>query len=127
MKNKLYILLIASFQIFLTSELFSKEINFKASEIEILNDQNLTVATNGSAVIEEDEIILEGNKIEFFKEKSLIIIKRGKISKIDKSLEISSNLIEYNIDASYINFKGDVNIKNNLSNLIIKSKEIEYE
>ncbi len=127
MKNKLYILLIASFQIFLTSELFSKEINFKASEIEILNDQNLTVATNGSAVIEEDEIILEGNKIEFFKEKSLIIIKRGKISKIDKSLEISSNLIEYNIDASYINFKGDVNIKNNLSNLIIKSKEIEYD
>ena len=44
MKNKIYILLIIFIQIFLFGKINAKEVKFKAEEIEILREENLTVA-----------------------------------------------------------------------------------
>ena len=126
MKNKIFIIIIILCHIIFVNKLFSKEIDFQAKEIEILNDQNLTIAKNGTAIIKDDGVIIKGEIIEYFKDKSLLIINNGKISTVDKNFEINSNLIEYKIDESNIDFKSKVYLKDNINDLVIKSNEIKY-
>ena len=126
MKNKILIIITIFFQIIFANKLFSKEIDFQAKEIEILNDQNLTIAKNGTAIIKDDGVIIEGKTIEYFKDKSLLIINQGKISTIDKNFEIVSNLIEYKINESNLDFKGNVYLRDKNNNLVIKSDKINY-
>ena len=126
MKNKILIITIILCQIIFANKLFAKEIDFQAKEIEILNDQNLTIAKNGTAIIKDDGVIIKGEIIEYFKDKSLLIINKGKISTVDKNFEINSNLIEYKIDESNIDFKSKVYLKDNINDLVIKSNEIKY-
>ena len=126
MKNKILIILTILCQIIFANKLFAKEIDFQAKEIEILNDQNLTIAKNGTAIIKDDGVIIKGEILEYFKDKSLLIINKGKISTIDKNFEINSNLIEYKIDESNIDFKGKVYLKDNINYLVIESNKISY-
>ena len=126
MKNKIFIIIIILCHIIFVNKLFSKEIDFQAKEIEILNDQNLTIAKNGTAIIKDDGVIIKGEIIEYFKDKSLLIINKGKISTVDKNFEINSNLIEYKIDESNIDFKSKVYLKDNINDLVIKSNEIQF-
>ncbi len=126
MKNKIIIILVIFFQILSISKLFAKEIDFQAKEIEILKDQNLTIAKNGTAIIKSDGVIIKGEIIEYFKDRSLLIINRGKISTINKNFEINANIIEYKIDESNIDFKDNVYLKDNLNNLVIESNKINY-
>ena len=63
MKNSILIILLIFYQIFFFNKLFAKEIEFDASDIEINDNQNLTVANNGIAKIKDDGIIVEGIKI----------------------------------------------------------------
>ena len=103
MKNNILIILLIFYQILFFNKLFAKEIKFDASDIEINEGGNLTIANNGIAKIEDDGIIVEGVKIKYFKDQSLIVVEQGKISKIDLNLEITSGIIEYNLkDAKII-------------------------
>ena len=126
MKNKILIVITVLCQIIFANKLFAKEIDFQAKEIEILNDQNLTIAKNGTAIIKDDGVIIKGEILEYFKDKSLLIINKGKISTIDKNFEVNSNLIEYKIDKSNIDFKGKVYLKDNVNYLVIESNKISY-
>ena len=110
MKNNILIFLIITYHILFLNKLFAKEIVFDASDIEITNNQNLTIANNATAKIKDDEIIIEGIKIEYFKDKSLIVVSEGKIFKINLNLEIKSGKIEYNIEDGRINFENKVRI-----------------
>ena len=94
MKNNFLIIFLIFSYILLLDTVFAKEIKFDASEIEISNDQNLTTANNGTAKIKDEEIIIEGVKIEYFKDKALIIVNEGKILKIDFNIEIKSEKIK---------------------------------
>ncbi len=127
MKNSFFIILIIFFQILFFNKVLAKEIQFDASDIEILNDQNLTVANNGTATIRDDGLIIKGVKIKYFKDKALIFVNEGQISKIDKTLIINSNFIEYYVDSGQINFKNKVKINDYKNNLIIKTKNIKYD
>ena len=126
MKNKIIIAVVIFFQIIFSSKLLAKEVNFQAKEIEILKDQNLTIAKNGTAIIKDDGVIIKGEIIEYFKDKSLLIINRGKISTINKNFEINANIIEYKIDESNLDFKNEVYLKDNVNNLVIESNKINY-
>ncbi len=126
MKNKILIIIIILFQILLINKLFSKEIDFQATDIEFSNDQNLTIANNATAIIKDDGIIIEGKKIQYFKDKSFLIIERGKISSIDKNFEINSKIIEYKIDESSLNFENNIVINDGINNLMINSNKINY-
>ena len=53
MKNRIFIILIIFYQILFLNKTFSKEIEFDASDIEITNNQNLTIANNGVAKIKD--------------------------------------------------------------------------
>ena len=54
MKNSILIILIIFYQILFLNKTFGKEIEFDASDIEISNNQNLTIANNGIAIIKDD-------------------------------------------------------------------------
>ena len=127
MKNSTLIIFIIFYQILFLSKGFSNEIEFNASEIEITNNQNLTVANNAVATIKDDGVIIEGVKIEYFKDRSLIIVYNGKISKIDNSLTINSDFFEYSIDEGKLDFIDNVDIKDKKNNLIIYSDKINYD
>ena len=127
MKNSILIILLIFYQILFFNKLFAKEIEFDASDIEINDSQNLTIANNGIAKIEDDGIIIEGVKIKYFKDLSLIIVEQGKISKIDLNLKIKSGIIEYNLKDAKINFRDKVYINDEINNLVIYSDKIDYD
>ena len=127
MKNNILIILIIFYQILFLNKVFGKEIEFDASDIEITNNQNLTIANNGIAKIKEDGIVIEGVKIEYFKDKSLIVVNQGKISTIDINLKIQSDTIKYNIKDGKIYFTNKVKIDDKKNNLIINSDQIIYD
>ncbi len=127
MKNSILIILVIFYQILLLNKVFAEEIEFDASDIEIIDNQNLTIANNGIAKIKEDGIVVEGVKIKYFKDQSLIIVSQGKISKIDINLKIASDTIEYNLENRKINFTDKVRIDDKMNNLVIYSDKISYD
>ncbi len=127
MKNKILIIIIILFQLFLINKSFSNEIDFQATDIEISNDQNLTIANNGTAIVKDDGMVIKGKKIKYYKDKSLLIINKGKISSIDKNFEIKSEIIEYKINESNLNFENNIVINDGINNLIINSSKINYD
>ena len=114
-------------QIFLSVKINAKEVKFKAKEIEILREENLTIAYNGFATIEEDNVNLKGKEIKYYKEKSLLLVNEGTIIDTSKNLEISANNIEYKIDQSNLNFKQQVQIIDKQNGLKINSNIINYD
>ena len=126
MKNKIFIIITILFQLFFINKSFSNEIDFQATDIEISNDQNLTIANNGTAVFKDDGIVIKGKKIKYFKDKSLLIINGGKISSIGKNFEINSEIIEYKINESNLNFEKNIVINDGINNLVINSSKINY-
>ena len=127
MKNNISIILIIFCYLLFLNKTFGKEIEFDASDIEITNNQNLTIANNGIAKINDDGIIIEGVKIQYFKNESLIVVNQGKIKKIDINLEIKSDIIKYEIKEGKINFTNKVKIDDKKNNLIIYSDKINYD
>mgnify|MGYP000557187357 CR=1 FL=1 len=65
MNNKLIIIAIIFFQFFFINKIFSKEVEFNASEIEVIDQGNQTIAKNGSALVKEDNISVKGFTIKF--------------------------------------------------------------
>ena len=127
MKNKIFIIITILFQLILINKSFSNEIDFQATDIEISNDQNLTVANNATAIIKDDGITIKGKKIKYYKDKSLLIINNGKILSIDKNFEINSEIIEYKINESNLNFENNIVINDGINNLVINSNKINYD
>ena len=126
MKNSIFIIVIILYQSLFLNNVFSKEIEFNATDIEVVENQNLTIANNGSAIIKDDGIIIEGVKIKYFKDQSLIFVNEGIIKQIDRNLKINSNTIEYYIDEGKINFTNKIIINDQINNLIIYSDKINY-
>ena len=128
MKNKMLKKLIIIFlNLFFANLVSAQNIEFKASDIEFFQNQNLTIAKNGIVIIEKDRISAEGSEIKYFKDKSLLLIKEGKIIKTDENIEITSDNIEYRVDKSNLILKKNVKIKDKNNNLFINSNEISYD
>ena len=87
----------------------------------------MTVAKNGIVIIKDDKISAEGDEIKYFKDKSLLLIKEGKIFKSDENIEISSKNIEYKINESNLTMKNNVKIEDKKNNLFINSNKISYD
>ena len=127
MKNKILVIITIINLLFLAQKSFSQEIDLQAKDIEFSNDQNLTIANDATAIIKKDGIIIKGEKIEYFKDKSFLLIKNGKISSNDESFKIRSEFIEYKIDESNLILNKNVKLKDNVNNLIMESDKIEYD
>ena len=127
MKNKILVSLLIIFQIFLTNKIFSEEIEFNASEIEIFNEQDLTIANNATAIVKNDGITIEGLKIKYFKEKSLLLVNEAKIRKLNDNLEINANEVEYQINESKLFLKNTIDVYDKKNDISIASNQISYD
>ena len=127
MKNKISIIFVIFLQVFFTETLLSQEIEFNASNIEILNEKELTIANDAEALIKTDGIKVKGLVIKYFKSKSLLIVENGKISKIENNLEINANQIKYEINNSKLTLDNKIKIKDKQNNIIINSDKIIYD
>jgi len=127
MKNKFLVILIFFLQICFTKTLFSQEIEFNASNIEILNERELTIANDAEALIKADGVKVKGLVIKYFKAKSLLTVENGKISEIDKNLEINANKIKYEINNSKLTLDNNIKIKDKQNNILINSDKIIYD
>ena len=110
----------------MVNKLFSQEIDIQATDIEFINDQNLTIANNATAIVKKDGIIIKGEKVEYFKDDSFLLIKNGRILTTTKNFEIDSDIIQYKIDKSILYLRENVKVKDNVNNLLMSSNEIDY-
>ena len=127
MKNKISIIFIIFLQIFFTKTLFSQEVEFNASNIEILNEKELTIANDAEALIKKDGIKIEGLVIRYYKGKSLLTVENGKISNLNNNLEINANQINYEINDSKVTLNNKIKIIDNQNDIIINSDKIIYD
>ena len=126
MKNNFIILSIFIYSIFIFNNVNSFEIEFKAKEIEIINDKNLTIATNAETLIKKDNILIKGKKIEYFKKESLLKITNGVLINKELNLELKSDTINYNLESSKILLKDNIEIISINDNLIINSNALTF-
>ena len=71
--NKLFIYL--TFLFFTTSTLFSDEIEFEASNMDIKNDGNTILAYNSKTIILNENITITSKKAKYIKDKKIIIFE----------------------------------------------------
>jgi len=67
MKNRILFILVFLIHLTFVSVSFSKQVEFKAKNIEIIQDQDLTIANDALAIIDEDDVSIKGKKIQYFK------------------------------------------------------------
>ena len=63
MKNKFIIILIILIQFLYFNKIFSKEIQFSASEIEVVDEGNETIAKDGTVFIQKENVTASGKVI----------------------------------------------------------------
>ena len=127
MKNKISIIFIIFLQVFFYENSIFTRNWINASNIEILNEKELTIANDAEALIKKDRIKIEGLIIKYFKGKSLLTVENGKISKLDNNLEINANQINYEINNSKLKLDNKIKIKDNQNDIIINSDKIIYD
>ena len=126
MKNNFLLSLII--YIFLSSVLFANEFRFEAEKIQIIKDQNLILAENGTAFSEDSNIEIEANKFEYDKEKNLLkAFDKGTALIKSDNLKIQFDLMEVDQKKSIIKATGNVKIYDEKKELIIKTNSIVYD
>jgi LPS-assembly protein len=126
MKNNCLILILFIYSICIFNSVNANEIEFKAKEIEIIYDKNLTIAIDAETLIKKDNIFIKGKKIEYFEKESLLKITNGILINKDLNLELKSNIINYDIKDAKVLLKNDIEIISVDDNLEIKSNELIF-
>ena len=109
MKNKIIILkvFIYFFFIFFSNKAFADDLIFKATNILTSSDENIITATGGVKIIDPSGITIDGDEIEFNKDKSLLKVK-GNVVVVD---EINKNILKTN-EIIYYELLKIINTKN---------------
>jgi len=126
MKNNFFLIIIIVIQFLWINQSYAKQVEFKAKDIEIIKDKNLTIANDASVIIVEDSISIKGKKIEYYKDKQLLLVNDGIVLVEEKNLKIESDKISYDIDKSTLDLEGDIKIIDQNNNLAIYSNKINY-
>ena len=111
MKNKILLLIFATFILFVNLTL-AEEINFESNEIDILNKGELIKATGNVKAIVDSGLIISGDVAEYDKKKSILSIT-GNVSVDDKEKNIffETDQVIYNKDKEIIFTKGKTKSK----------------
>ena len=101
MKNKLFYFKIILLSFFLilnqTSTIYSKDLQFKATEILSFEEGDVIVGKNNAEAIIDGEFEIFADKFTYYKVKDLLIAE-GNVLAVDllKDIKISSNKIDFN-------------------------------
>jgi len=129
MKNNFFIIKFFVFfcLVIFPNKILSSEIKFTASEIKTLNDGNKIEASNGIKIKDPNGIIIDGNKFEYDKIKSIIKVK-GNIVILDNinNVIINTEEVIYLRSKNKIITRDITKIKFN-QNYIIETSNIIYD
>ena len=113
MKNN-FISKLLFFFIFFTNFLnvYSEELKFEASSIEIIDKDKILVAKDGVKILSGQEIVIDADQMRYDKEDKFLEAKGNiVITNIVKNIKIYSDKITYDKNLEKIISSGNVNIK----------------
>ena len=129
MKNNLKIVIFLFFFSILigNNKIYANEFTFNTSDIRITDNGNTTNAGAGTAYSKVDNIKIDGKNFKFDKSTSILITNDAKATLSGKNIEIKSDQLIYNQKTSTIKALGNVEIRNLLNNILLKSEEAIYK
>ena len=129
MKNNLKVLisLLFCFISFGNNKIYANEIFFNTKEINIIDNGNTTTAGVGSAYSKVDNIKIDGQSFKFDKRSSILISNNARATLPEENLEIKADQLIYDQKVSMVKALGNVQIKDLLNNIVLKSEEAIYK
>ena len=124
MKNNLYFLIILL--TFFENLSFAENYRFETSKIDIVNDENKIIATDGTAYSNDNNIEIKAKKFEYFNEIDFLKAFSGSAFIKSDNLIINFDQIELNKNNSIITASGNVKIIDTDKELEINSKRIIF-
>ena len=124
MKNNLYFLIILL--TFFENLSFAENYRFETSKIDIVNDENKIIATDGTAYSNDNNIEIKAKKFEYFNEIDFLKAFSGSAFIKSDNLVINFDQIELNKNNSIITASGNVKIIDTDKELEINSKRIIF-
>ena len=124
MKNNLYFLIILF--TFFENLSFAENYRFETSKIDIVNDENKIIATDGTAYSNDNNIEIKAKKFEYFNEIDFLKAFSGSAFIKSDNLVINFDQIELNKNNSIITASGNVKIIDTDKELEINSKQIIF-
>ena len=124
MKNNLYFLIILL--TFFENLSFAENYRFETSKIDIVNDENKIIATDGIAYSNDNNIEIKAKKFEYFNEIDFLKAFSGSAFIKSDNLVINFDQIELNKNNSIITASGNVKIIDTDKELEINSKQIIF-
>ena len=106
---------------------YSEELRFEASSIEIIDKDKIVIAKDGVKIFSGDEIVIDADQMRYDKEKKFLKAN-GNIEITNKieNIKIYSDYISYDKNIEKIISSGNVEIKFE-DNYTLNTKEIIYE
>ena len=108
------------------SNLYSEELKFEATSIEIIDKDKIIIAKEGVKILSGDEMVIDADQMKYDKEKRLLKASGNiVISNQIKNIKIISNNITYDKNIEKIVSSGNVEITFE-DNITLNTKEIIY-
>ena len=127
MKNN-FILRLSFLFIFFTNTLnvYSEELKFEATSIEIIDKDKIVIAKDGVKILSGNEIVIDADQMRYNKEKNFLEAN-GNIAVINEveNIKIYSDKITYDKNVEKIVSSGNVEVKFE-NNYFLNTKEIVY-
>ena len=124
MKNKFFIFIILIWTFGNIS--FAENYRFETKKIEVINNDNKIIATDGTAYSKNNDIVIDAKKFEYLNDEDLLKAFKGSALIKSKNLKIKFNEIELNNKNFIITVSGDVIIIDTKKDLRINSSLITY-
>ena len=108
------------------SNLYSEELKFEATSIEIIDKDRIIIAKEGVKILSDNEIVINADQMRYDKEKKFLEAGGNiVITNQSENIEIMSDSITYDKNAEKIVSSGNVEIRFE-DNYTLKTKEIIY-
>ena len=128
MRNNFVLKILLIFSIFFSSfvNVYSEELKFEATSIEIIDKDKIVIAKDGVRILSGEDVVIDADQMKYNKEENFLQAK-GNISIKNEleNIEIKSDNITYNKKTEKIVSSGNVEIKFD-NNYTLSTKEIIY-
>ena len=126
MKSKVLLIALV-FLLLSNTKIFAENFIIEASEIQISGDGNIIQATDGIALSKVDNLEIKAKKFEYNKKNLTLNATNGLAIVSNKNIQIKANKFIYNEDISKLTAIGNVEVRDIVNKLLIKSEKIFFD
>ena len=126
MKSKVLLIALV-FLLLINTIIFAENFIIEASEIQISGDGNIIQATDGIALSKVDNLEIKAKKFEYNKKNLTLNATNGLAIVSNKNIQIKANKFIYNEDISKLTAIGNVEVRDIVNKLLIKSEKIFFD